>query len=253
MVAERIPALKKTDAEEGTSPRRKGGKLLWIVFVLFAIAMIVLFFRSSLSRISSVQVTGTVHLSADEVLKAAGVREGESFFFPSAKELERRIETLKAVQSVKVDKRFPGKVEIAVKEYAEVAVELDASGKTRIVLSNGLSVPASGALPDKPILTGWKEGDKRRNALCRALEGLPESLLRDLSQIAPDPSTAYPDRIRIYTRSRFEVVTTVERLPEKAALLSEIVENREPGRVVLLEADTYQPFSAQNAPSSGDS
>ncbi|MBN2983376.1 MULTISPECIES: cell division protein FtsQ/DivIB [Cohnella] len=249
-MAERIPALKRTSAEGEAAPRRKGGKLLWIVFVLFVVVMIFLFFRSSLSKVSSVQISGNVHVTAEDVMSAGTVREGDSFFFPGAEEMERRIRELPPVESVKVTKRFPGKIEIAVKEFEEVAVELDETGKTLVVLASGIAVPVSGDLPDKPVLTGWSEMEAQRSALCVALGQLPDSLLRDLSQIAPDPSSAYPDRIKIFTRSRFEVTTTIERLPEKTTVLSEIVENREPGKVVLLEADTYRPFSAQTEPDS---
>jgi cell division protein FtsQ len=242
-MAERIPALKEREAPQ----KRRGGKLLAIVIALFVIALVVLFFRSSLSRISEIEITGTAHVKPAEVEAALGVAKGDSFFSAGVELLKRRVLTLKAVQSVRVTKHFPGKVTVNVEEYPEVAVELGPQGKSSVVLASGLSVPlaAGEALPDRPVLTGWQAGDPSRAALCAALGKLEPALIGDVSQIAPDPSDAYPDRIKLYTRSRFEIVTTIGLLPEKVGIISEIVENREPGRIVLLEADTYLPYSAE--------
>ncbi|THF75589.1 cell division protein FtsQ/DivIB [Cohnella fermenti] len=249
-MSERIPALKPNHAEtRGAAEKRRGRKLLWIVVFLFLLLAIFLFFRSNLSKITEINVSGTtLHATQDEIVQASGARLDDSFFTTDTKELEKKIGQLQTVEKVGVVKKFPGRLEITVQEYKEVALEMDGEGNMLIVLSNGLAVPlAKGeALPDMPILTGWKQGDANRASLCTTLGGMEAGLLSDLSQISPDPSNAYPDRIKLYTRSKFEVVTTVGRLAGKLGLLSEIVENREPGRVVLLEADTYMPYSAEN-------
>jgi cell division protein FtsQ len=242
---ERIPALKR----EAEIPRRRGGKLLALVILLFAIVLVVLFFRSPLSKVNDIHVTGTNHLSEAEVKNALGIQPGNSFFVPSSSKLGERIRKLKPVKDVKVLKKFPGKWEIQVTEFSEVATEITADGSIWAVLGNGLALPVKDkVLPDRPILTGWKQGDAVRKSLCAVLGNMPEALVADLSEITPDPSKAYPDRIRLFTRSRFEVVTTVGKLQEKIPYLSDIVQNREPGRVVMLEADTYMPYSAETAP-----
>lgn len=248
-MAERIPALK----QEAVSPRRRGGKLLWIVIALFAIALIVLFFRSSLSRVSDIEITGAKYTTEAEVKQALGIREGDSFFKGNPKTLEAKIEAIGSVQSATVTKRFPGHVKVEVKEYSAVAVELGDAGQASLVLANGLSVPlaAGESLPDMPILTGWSANDRNRAALCGVLGKLKPAVVGDFSQIAPDPSKAYPDRIKLFTRSKFEIVTTIGKLQDKVDIMSEIVENRAPGLITLLEADTYQPYSAQTEQQSG--
>lgn len=245
---ERIPALKR---EPEAPRRRRGGKLIALLIALFAIVLVVLFFRSSLSKVEDIRVTGIRNLSEAEVKSALALEPGDSFFTPGAGKLEERIRALPPVEEVRVVKKFPGSVEVRVQEYGEVATELAADGSLKIVLESGLALPSKGgALPDKPVLTGWKPGDAVRTALCAALGGMEESLLTDLSEIKPDPSASYPDRIKIFTRSGFEVLTTAGKLQEKIPYLSEIVENREPGRITMLEADTYLPFSAENPPDS---
>ncbi|WP_052476410.1 cell division protein FtsQ/DivIB [Cohnella kolymensis] len=188
-------------------------------------------------------------MSKEEVRKALGVVPGDSFFVPSSGRLKQRVLTLKPVEDVTITKNFPGVLKVEVKEYEMVAVQLSPDGQMFSVLANGLALPVvEGRLPDKPVLSGWKPGDPNLIALCRALSGVPDQFLTDLSEIHSDPSTAYPDRIKLFTRSRFEVVTTVGKLADKISYLSDIVQNREPGKVLMLEADTYLPYSAESAP-----
>jgi cell division protein FtsQ len=244
IMTDRIPALKR---EEVVPRTHRGRKLLRIVIALFIIVLIVLFFRSPLSKISEIQVSGTEYLSKEEITKALGVSPGDSFFLPGIGQLKKRISSLKPIESVKIIKNFPGVLRVEVKEYPQVAVQLAADGKVFAVLANGLSLPIpDGSLLDKPILSGWKAEDPNLVALCVLLSGLPSYLLADLSEIHPDPSVSYPNRVKLFTRSRFEVVTTVEKLKDKISYLSDIVQNREPGKIIMLEADTYLPYSAEN-------
>lgn len=243
-MAERIPALK---LEKAVPTSRRGKKLLMVLVALIAIVLVALFFRSPLSKISEIQVTGTNYLSKDEVIKQLDVAAGDSFFFPSIGKLKGRLSELKPVQSMKIIKNFPGVLRVDVIEYPQVAIQLGADGKVSAVLANGYLMPIpEGKSLDKPILSDWKADDPNLAALCKALSGLPSYLLTDMSEIRPDPSTAYPNRIKLFTRSRFEVVTTIDLLPEKISYLSDIVQNREPGKIIMLEADSYLPYSAEN-------
>lgn len=242
-MAERIPALSK---EEKPKPRR-GKKLVRILIGLFLIVLIVLFFRSPLSKVSKIQVTGMQYLSEQDIVKVLAVSDGDSFFVPSSNVLKERVMSLKPVESVIINKKFPGVVRVEIKEYSQIAVQLTEDGKVLSVLSNGLALPIlNGRVPDLPILSGWSPDDPNLALLCAVLSGLPSYLMADLSEIHPDPSTSYPNRIKLFTRSRFEVVTTVDKLPDRISYLSDIVQNREPGRIIMLEADTYMPYSAEN-------
>lgn len=239
---ERIPVLKQAD--KGKS--RKGNKLRWIIILLFLIAGVVLFFNSSFSKYMDIQVSGYAALQEEEVRAALQVEVGDSFFVSGISQLEARIKELPPVKEVRITKRFPGKLQVEVTEYPIVALQLSPTGDLSAVLATGWSRSISGDKAiDKPILSGWRSDDRNLAELCRILGELPASLFDDLSEIYPDPSVAYPDRIKLYTRSKFEVVTTVSKLSDKIAYLSDVVQNREPGQVIMLEANTYMPFSAQ--------
>jgi cell division protein FtsQ len=100
---------------------------------------------------------------------------------------------------------------------------------------------------DKPILTGWSGSEQLKIKLCQILQSVPASSLTDISEIKPDPSESYPDKIKIYTRSQFEVVTTVGYLQDKLKYLDSYIANLKEnkiktGQLKLLEADTHAPF-----------
>ncbi len=242
-MSEKIPALKKETAQ----PRsRRGQRLIRLLIALAAILLIVLFFRSPLSKIGEIQVTGNEFVSREEIVGALDIAPGDSFFFPGISKLRQRANELKPIESVLIVKNFPGVVSVEVKEYPQVAVRLSTDGSISAILSNGLMLPMpKGKLPDKPILSGWKADDANMAELCKALGDLPGYLLSDLSEIQQDPSVSYPKRIKMFTRSRFEVTTSIELLKDKIAYLSDIVQNREPGKITMLDVDYYSPYSTE--------
>ncbi|GFN30398.1 cell division protein FtsQ/DivIB [Paenibacillus xylaniclasticus] len=224
--------------------RRGGRKLKIVLLLLFIVVLSVLFFNSSISKVSRITVEGERFISADTIQKTAGVSLGDAFFGFTERSIERRLRTNPAIEQVKVTKKFPGDVTIHVQEYAAVAYELSAKGEIMAILSSGTSVSATNGdfVVDKPLLSGWKQNDPVKKALSKQLAAIPAEQLSDLSEIRPDPTKAYPDRIRIYTRTRFEVITAISVLAEKLETLNAVTETQEPGKVTMLLADTYEPY-----------
>lgn len=162
--------------------------------------------------------------------------------------VEKKVLQLKLAESVKVTKKFPGLVRIEVKEYPHVAFQ-QKNEQWQAVLANGAGIPLESIpVPDKPILTGWEGHEALKLELCRTLAEIPNDRLSDVSEILPDPSSSYEDRILFYSRSSFVVTTTVGKLPEKLGYFHEIVEDLRDrgiasGKLILLEADHYVPFA----------
>lgn len=229
---------------EPVQKKRGSRRLIVILFLLFAVILSVLFFNSPVSKISEIQIAGHVYATNAEIEKAAAIRVGDAFFGTTGATIEERVAKLNTVASVKVTKNFPGKIKIVVQEYKVVAFELSDEGGMTAILSNGASVKATSgvSLADKPVLTGWKQDNPVRAQLTKTLSVIPAADLADLSEIVPYPSKAYPDRIKIYTRTKFEVVTAVSVLKEKIKAINAVIETQEPGKITMLLADTYVPF-----------
>lgn len=235
-----LPVLKEPEPK-----KRSNTKLIIILVILFIALLAIIFFNSSLSKVGEVQITGAQFVSSTEIMKYADVAVGDSFIFSSTKKIEQDLIRNSSIQQATVSKQFPGIIKIHVQEYKVVAFELSESGDIIALLASGASIVTSSErmqIMDKPILTGWEPEDMNKKALVKELGAISSSLLSDISEISPIPSQAFPDRILIYTRTKFEVVTAISLLPEKITTINGVIETQAPGRLTLLLADTFVPF-----------
>ncbi|WP_248926599.1 cell division protein FtsQ/DivIB [Paenibacillus hamazuiensis] len=240
----KVPAIKEPNRRN-----RSSRKLLAFLFIFFVTLLVILFFQSSLSKITTVEVAGNELLSADEVKQAMPVRPGDHFFAISSQTIEQVLQQMKMVQSAKVTKRFPGVIHVDIQEYQRVAFQINEEGKKEVLLADGSSVVIEqrGVTIDKPLLTGWSKDDPNKVKLCKVMAAIPPSYFSDVSEIKPDPSESYPDKIKLYTRSQFEVQTTISYLPDKLPYLDLYITNLKENNITngilkLLEADNHMPY-----------
>ncbi|MFD2672311.1 cell division protein FtsQ/DivIB [Marinicrinis sediminis] len=239
-----IPAMKKQKR-----PRKKSRRLLALIFCFFVILLAVLFFRSSFSQITSIEVTGNRWLSHEQILAQSGITVGESYFMLNEQKLRDNLTQRKEIENVKTEKSFPGKLVIHVEEHDAVAYEGSPDGELTILLANGAWISAADRVQlDKPLLTGWEDQTEGKKKLARVLAEIPPRQLMDISEIRPLPATSsYEDKILLYTRSQFEVVTTIDYLKDKIDVLEGIIEElrkqgTRTGEITLLEAIIHRPF-----------
>jgi cell division protein FtsQ len=242
-IESQIPALKKEK-----SKKRNGRRIIYLLLGLFITLLIILFFQSSISKIAQIHITGFELVTESSIGQAAGIAIGDSFFYTGAAKIEKRVKALKTIESVKVTKRFPGYIHIEVKEFQRVAFQVTNDGEMEALLADGSVVSLKGrSLPmDRPIMSNWKDKDPWKDKLCSVLAKIPEALLSDISEIKPNPSAAYEDKIKIYTRSQFEVDTTVgyllEKIPYFSTMINQMKENQPTGVLSLLDSDYGKLF-----------
>lgn len=236
-----IPVLK-----ENKPKRRASRRIIAILLLLFVAILVVLFFRSPVSQVTEIQFTGSTFSSREQLLQASGLKTGSQYFGVSPSKVESQLLQIKSIQKAVVDKHFPGKINVTVQEYPTVAYELGTGGILDAILANGskVSVNNSGIAVEKPILTKWSASDPNKAELCKVLGSIPNELTSDISEIMPSPTASFPDRIKLYTRSRFVVITAISLLSDKVEYLNQVIETAEPGTITMLEADTYTPFQA---------
>ncbi|MCR8634960.1 cell division protein FtsQ/DivIB [Paenibacillus radicis (ex Xue et al. 2023)] len=253
---ERLPVIQKPKIKSRSSKR-----LLVFLFLFFITLLCVLFFQSSFSKVSSVEIQGQELLTAEAIGQASGVKAGDHFFSISSSQIEDRVKALKMVQSANVSKHFPGVIRIEVKEFPKVAYQFGENNQPQAILADGSVITVSNEVNfilDKPILSGWANNEAMKIKLCQVLQEVPLSYLTDISEIKPEPSESYPDKIKMYTRSQFEVITTVGYLPEKLKYLDSYIANLKENKIntgvlKLLEADTHAPFESDAKGASKDS
>ena len=59
--------------------RNTSRKIVIILLLLFIVLLAVLFFRSSVSRISAIEISGNVYTATAELLEKSGLSEGDQF------------------------------------------------------------------------------------------------------------------------------------------------------------------------------
>lgn len=234
-----------TQVTNGNKGKRR---LAFVLFVFFFIIAAYLFFISPLAEIKTVEVKGNLIASKEEIIQESQLINGNSFFAFRSSAVEHRIEAIPGVKSANVNRTFPGKITLEIEEYRLAAYQI-VNGKAELVLEDGHVLPMNDLSTwlDRPILSNWTRFEALKLNLCKVLAELPYEQVADLSEIMPAPTKAYPDKIKIYTRSSFEVVTTVSKLKGKLPYLANVVNDlkeagQTSGRITMLEANSSQPF-----------
>ncbi|WP_019636229.1 cell division protein FtsQ/DivIB [Paenibacillus fonticola] len=239
----KVPVLKQPKPKKKTN-----GKIVGILILLFLTLFAVLFFRSSLSKISSIAFDGNTYTTDEELLQISGLNIGAPFFGTSSEKISKRMTKVPSIEEAEVHKAFPGSITIRIKEFPLAAYELTVDDGVKGLLANGTKISLSpGTMPiAKPILTGWKTDDPNLAKLCEVLAQMPEDLTSDISEIVPSPTLSYPDRVKMYTGSKFEVVTAISLLSRKLEYMNSILQSQDPGMLTMLEVDSYVPYVPQD-------
>ncbi|MDR0268926.1 FtsQ-type POTRA domain-containing protein [Paenibacillus sp.] len=243
-----IPVLKVNKPK-----KRSNRKIITVLLLLFIAILVILFFRSPISQVTEIQFTGSTFSTREQLLQASGLKMGSQYFGVSPSKAESQLLQIKSIQKTVVDKHFPGKINVSIEEYPTVAYELGAEGNLDAILANGskVSVNSSGIAVEKPILTKWSADDPNKAKLCKVLGQIPNELTSDISEIMPSPTASFPDRIKMYTRSRFVVITATSLLSNKIEYLNQVIETATPGTITMLEADSYIPFQLPGTEETG--
>lgn len=230
-------------------PGQKGKvKLILVLVGFFLLLGVFIFFRSPLAEIKSIQVKGNVFTSQSEILEKSELQIGDSYFAFRSGAVTSRMNTIAGMQSSRVERTFPGKITLIVTEKKIAGYQV-IKGQPEVLLENGKVLPMTVMKQwvDRPVLSGWEKDPKGLKALCNVLATIKSTDLADLSEIKPMASEAYPDKILIYTRSSFEVVTTTSKLKGKLPFLANVVNDliskgQTTGRITMLEANTAETF-----------
>ncbi|WP_433468615.1 cell division protein FtsQ/DivIB [Spirillospora sp. CA-128828] len=188
--------------DEDAAPGGRGRPNRWkVVFVtllvlgaLGAVSWVLL--GSRLLVVRHVEVTGTHLAPRDRVVAAAGIDLGTPMARLRTGAVRDRVERLREVDSVKIERHWPGTVRIVVRERVPVAV-FARGGRYLLLDRHGVTVAdGESRPPGLPTLTVASPGpsDKATLAALTVLTGLPESLgdrLTEVEATGPEAVTLY--------------------------------------------------------------
>ena len=102
------------------APRRKSGVSAAVTFVIIIVSVI--FVMSVSFRVSDISVTGNSHYTAQEIVNAIEIEEGDNlFFFDRFAAITRVFAKLPYISEVSIKRSLPNKVAITVTESTAVA------------------------------------------------------------------------------------------------------------------------------------
>ncbi len=97
--------------------RAFSGPLMFVVVVVAAIFVMSVFFR-----VEDIQVVGNTHYTAEEIIRAVDIEEGDNlFFFDRFAAVGRAFSKLPYIEAVTVERSLPNKVVITVEETTALA------------------------------------------------------------------------------------------------------------------------------------
>ena len=214
----------------GRGPRSPGRRRRWLagVLVVGAVAGLVWIVAfSSVLAARSVKVEGTRHLTAAQVVAAAGVPIGTPLVRVARGAIARRVEALPEVRSARVELSFPSTVVIAVTERVATAYRARPDGRFTYVDATGRTFDELPAAPaGLPLLApaGSVAGDTATLAvMAQVAAALPASLRTGVRELTATGATAVELRLR---DGRVVVWGGAERAPDKLAILPALLRRK---------------------------
>ncbi len=186
MTQRTLPSRTKTAQNSGPHDRgrrtraSRAPRTLWALVLLLVLAGAgVGLLASPLVDVRSVEVTGTERVSPQDVLAAAGVRDGSALATLDVQGVRDRVDALPAVASVSVHRSWPHTVRLVVTERTALAYETRPDGAVHLFDDEGLdfavTASAPAGLPQLKLPSGPTRDDAAR-AAGSVLAGLPDAL-----------------------------------------------------------------------------
>jgi cell division protein FtsQ len=182
---------------------------------------------SGIARVESVQVSGALAVSQDQIVQAAAVETGVPLATLDTQAVARRVAEIPGVGSVSVGRGWPHTVEITVTERTPVALARSPLG-LMLVDGSGVAYTRAPAVP--PVLPTFGFGavgpdDPATKAALTVLDALPENLRGQVTTVdvdsGPEPS------VRFALGDKHVFFGTPDRAADKVAVLVPLL--TEPG------------------------
>lgn len=213
-------------AERGRARRRS--RLLGVLTTLVVLALLVgagwLLLGSEALGVDRVRVTGVARLSAADVEEQAQIEQGTPLVRLDTDAVAERVTALAAVRTVEVVRRWPGTVEIAVRERAPAAV-VRKGADWLLVDRGGVAFALDRRRPDGlPVLDAPSgAGRAQLRSALDVLDSLPAAVRSDVREVSVVSAEEVTLRL---SKGRSVVWGSTERAERKAAVLSVLLSRK---------------------------
>ncbi|MDM5297829.1 cell division protein FtsQ/DivIB [Bacillus pumilus] len=234
-IEERIPKIKEQRKQKANR------RLISFILLFFIMVLIIIYLQTPISKISSLTITGNEHVSTKQLVKLSQIKEGESEFWNLNKGVTaNHIKENKLIKDVTIHKQFPNKVQIAVKEYANIAY-LQNGNFYYELLENGTVLPDE-VTPSHagPIFVDWDNKEKLKQAII-SLNQLPASIQELISEVYYVPTSANQWLVKFYMNDGNTVIASIKTFAKKMESYPAILKELSPSDkgIIHMEVATY--------------
>ena len=125
----------------------------WIILIALLIGSVLFFLSTPLFNIEEITVLNNSKISTDTINELAGLKLGENIYKLSKSQIEKNIKTNPYIESVKIKRKLPSKVEITVQERQATYV-LEIGNGFMAINNQGYMLEIEQEEKGLPVLTG---------------------------------------------------------------------------------------------------
>ncbi|WP_110112919.1 FtsQ-type POTRA domain-containing protein [Bacillus sp. CGMCC 1.16541] len=250
VLEDRVPKLKEQRKNKANK------RLVFYLSLFFILILLIVYFQSSLSSISKINVAGNQYVSDKKIVSMSELSTKTSYWKVDKNEVKKKVESHPEVKEVVIDKTFPNKVTIHVMEYKRVAyvVEkgkyfpINEAGK---VLSGVKGEPISS---DAPLLIDWNNAEVIQEFV-QELAKVPKSITDAISEVYHTPTDSEALHIKLFMNDGREVSAKISNFSDKIILYPSVVKELTPeqrGIIDLEERPTFIPYEKEKGDEEGE-
>lgn len=215
-IEERLPTLRKR------RKKKANRQLIFYLTIFFLLICLIIYLQSPLSHIKTIQVSGNLYMTEDELIKEINISEQTNYWKVKPKELEQKLLKNEMVKDVQVEKKFPREIRVSLTEYTKIGY-FSKDSQYAIVLENGTILPGTKELEgDAPLMTGFDD-EEQLIRLTNELADLSPSILNLISEIHWDPTEENMDTIYLYMTDGYLVKASIRNFSKKMQFYPSIV------------------------------
>ena len=202
---------------------------IWRAVTILVPSCIILFLSiyllSPLATMKHIEVTGTVHTSAEQVKEASGIRDSD-YTISLLLNKDKHAEMVKSnhwIESAKIVYQFPVHFTIEVKEFEIVAYSVSGDNHYPILSSGSVESTAVNAenLPEKYISVLLNDEEQIKSLISQLNDISPE-IKQEIEKIELAPSKVTSDLLKITMYDTDEILVPLSELGKKLPYYSKI-------------------------------
>lgn len=203
-IEDRIPKLK--EARRKKTNRR----LVFYVFLFFSLISIVVYLQSPLSYISEIEVQGNQYVSDEEIIKFTELSNETNIWAIRPDDIAERIVEHRELKEAKIERHFPNRIKINVKELDKVGYINDGE-EFYPLLENGETLDSFRIVKwqgDAPLLYNFDD-DEYLEAFVNELVQLPSSIISHISEVYWMPMESNLNQLVLYMNEGYQIETSI--------------------------------------------